>query len=110
MKVTKTTTGCFKLSAATKISITCKPELQSEITQTGNEGLAVFPNPSSNEFKIDLGDEIYQINIYDALGRMVFSHAASTGILTFGNDWSAGVYFVVASDEKHLLTAKVIKE
>jgi hypothetical protein len=110
VKVTKTITGCFKLSVATKISITCKPELQSEITQTGNEGLAVFPNPSSNEFKIDLGDEIYQVNIYDALGRMVCSNAASTGILTFGNDWSAGVYFVVASDEKHLLTAKVIKE
>jgi len=76
--------------------------------------LAVYPNPTSGAFTIDLGESVEEINttITNILGQVVASEIfENTKILEFTMEDAAGIYFVKVSTPDGLSeTIKVVKE
>jgi hypothetical protein len=103
--VTNALTGCSKTSAATKIQITCK-ELSAIIDQPS----AVFPNPSSDKFSIDLGNEIYDLRVSDILGREISFYKNANGVFEFGEELNEGVYFLSLAHDSETVVRKIVKE
>lgn len=88
--VTNSSTGCTKNSGVTTINITCKAE-----PQVDGLGLQVFPNPTHGEFSLQLSDgKVYDVQISDALGRILKSYNQIEGSLSFGGDLTPGIYLL----------------
>lgn len=74
----------------------------------------IFPNPTTNEFTIQFGEEIQndnQIIIYDILGKAVANYTINKGQTNFivnTSDLTSGVYFVSLSNGKQQTTQKLI--
>ncbi|MFI5134227.1 MAG: T9SS type A sorting domain-containing protein, partial [Chitinophagales bacterium] len=87
--VTNSLTGCSKTSAATKIQITCREE-----PSVSDQQFIVFPNPSSDQFQVDLGNESFDLRFTDILGREIASYKNMSGTFEFGNELQEGIYFM----------------
>jgi hypothetical protein len=72
----------------------------------------VFPNPSSNEFQIDLlnANVPSQILVYDYSGKLIESQLLANTHFSFGKSYAKGIYLVQlrTGDEQH--SYKVIKQ
>jgi photosystem II stability/assembly factor-like uncharacterized protein len=105
VKVTKSATGCMKTSAATKVTITCKEDLE-----TDNFRLEVFPNPSAGDFTIHLtGDGSYDLRLFDILGRKLKSLDNIYDDIRLQN-LKQGIYLLeVRKGDQLITTRKIIK-
>jgi hypothetical protein len=55
----------------------------------------MMPNPASTSFTLELGETQGKVDITDAAGRMVYTHANATGSLQIDcTHWQNGTYFV----------------
>ena len=98
--------GCTKASPVTTINITCKEE-----SEIGGYGFMVFPNPSSDQFVIQFGDDReYAIRITDLLGRTVDEFPRVKTELVFGKEFHDGIYFVEVKDGSETMVRKIVKE
>jgi len=72
--------------------------VENEIPDEGRLELDVYPNPLSRglDFSIESDVEIEQVDVYDALGRLVSSETISPSgkVLRTSSDLPRGVYFV----------------
>lgn len=78
------------------------------VKETG--ALSVYPNPATNEIKIDLSSfnrAELQINIFDITGKVVSVNKMQNNTIDISN-LKSGVYFIKASDLKHSKNAKLI--
>ncbi|MCY7410619.1 MAG: T9SS type A sorting domain-containing protein, partial [Chitinophagales bacterium] len=69
----------------------------------------VFPNPSSDEFSIQLNEKT-DLRITDVLGRTVKEIFNVNGIVAFGNEFIAGIYFVEMKVGDESFVRKIVKE
>jgi len=102
--VTNTSTGCTKSSKVTTINITCKEELP-----VAGGQLSVLPNPSSDEFTMELNEES-EVRVYDVLGRMIQEFHSANGEIVFGKELRSGVYFVEVDGAEGKVLRKIVKE
>jgi len=73
----------------------------------------VFPNPSSTKLNIELfvPSEASQIDIYNALGALVYSHKVSSSKLQIDiSQLTNGIYFIQLQTKNEMITKKIIKE
>jgi hypothetical protein len=99
--VTNALTACSKTSAATKIQITCKEEVEAPGLK-----FEAFPNPTSNTFHVDLGNEVYDLRLTDVLGREIYSYKNVSGTFEFGNELQEGVYFLEVKRNAEVVEVK----
>jgi hypothetical protein len=74
--------------------------------------LSTYPNPANPIFTIQLPtQQTFTLSVTDITGRTVYTSKNATGNITIDcSDFSSGVYFVKAVNERTVLTGKVVKE
>ena len=85
---------------------------------THNIQVKCYPNPFSDALTIEFGEDVRLIEIYDILGRKVFSNNVMdkkksytwNGKDTNGNALPAGMYMVVGATATERYTVKVMKQ
>lgn len=106
--VTKTPTGCKKLSEATRVVVNCR---EGFIDQ--NASLTIYPSPSNNEFNLmipDINSGNYKAVLYDSKGVQLKHIPVDGGKAIFGSDLQGGFYFIaVYKDGKIAARKKIIK-
>ncbi|MCF6133170.1 T9SS type A sorting domain-containing protein, partial [Flavobacterium wongokense] len=74
-----------------------------------------YPNPFANNFMLDVkssSESNVNIKVYDMVGRLIEQRNANVSDmqnLTIGNEYPAGVYNVVVSQEDSVETVRVVK-
>lgn len=112
--VTKTTTGCSKQSAVTRVIIQCPSLAKINSIVDDNAAAKIFPNPSAGTFHISIpyyNEGKYFLTVFDVTGKQVINSKIIAKDYSFGNELSAGIYLVlVKNDNRIILREKVIKE
>lgn len=73
--------------------------------------LAAYPNPVSQMLTIENGSQIRSIEIFDALGRLIFHSAErSKATLIDFSDYNKGLYLLKVSDVSGVATEKIIRQ
>ncbi|MDZ4823978.1 MAG: T9SS type A sorting domain-containing protein [Flavobacteriales bacterium] len=80
------------------------------VDESENVSLELFPNPASDVFTLKSSHRILSIEVYNAVGELVFSHASANSKLIQINavNWSGGVYQVVVRDQNEQMNHKRI--
>lgn len=75
----------------------------------GHDRILIYPNPVANEFNVKLnnGEKILKVMIYDANGRMISTH---NNTLINVQNLSAGIYFVNVITNSKSYNSKLIKK
>ena len=73
--------------------------------------LKIYPNPFKDYITIALPDnDVYDINVYDFLGRMLINSTNKTGIVTLDCKYfSTGLYYVLAKNKYVTLSGKIVR-
>ena len=96
--------GCFN-SDTIKITF----DLCTGITDPGmTTHENIFPNPFENNFSLNI-DEKFSYFIFDACGRLLDNEKNIHGIVTIGDNLSAGIYFLEIDFAKNKKIIPVIK-
>ena len=70
--------------------------------------IVVYPNPSNGTFNLNLGESLWNVEVYDITGRKVYeSYMEGRSVLDLGQCLK-GVYFLKAKNESKALTSKII--
>jgi hypothetical protein len=74
--------------------------------------MRIYPNPSNEPFNISLPvQQTFNLQVVDIAGRIVYTNKNATGNITVDcSNFSSGVYFVKAINERTVLTGKLVKE
>jgi len=80
------------------------------ISSNAVEAFRVFPNPASDEIKIELRKMgLYQIRVYDLKGASIYEGAfEGIGIKIDVSGWKAGQYLLELSDMGRTISQKII--
>jgi hypothetical protein len=70
----------------------------------------VYPNPSDDQFTVELPDGTFNFRIYDLLGKQInnYSHTIQNGKLLISIP-DKGVYILEVSNSQKTYTLKLIK-
>ena len=102
LKVKQPASGCTTFADAAK----------SEFPR--NFTFSVFPNPTNNSFALNFlncNNQKVIIKVRDIYGREIFSTSCfCSQKFYFGENFSAGVYFVQVIDDKKVETIKLVKQ
>jgi hypothetical protein len=61
------------------------------------EKISVFPNPATNNVKIQLPENVTVVNVYDIMGKRVYQQQATNGVMQIDVvQWPATQYIVEA--------------
>lgn len=105
--VTKTATGCFKFSNTIAVSMPCKEG--EELPE--NNGVYVYPNPSSDYFTVDVNQtSIHEIKIYSQSGALVKHITNWQGEQIYAGDLPKGLYNLMLVGDTEILHAKCLLE
>ncbi len=74
-----------------------------------NNDIVFYPNPTSNQLRIETKQEIDEINIIDMTGKTIKTFKAGTYALNVA-DLSSGIYFIKLTGEEYTITKKFIKQ
>jgi len=83
--------------------------LSSENFDLENEGIHIFPNPSSYIFKVISTIEVDKITVFDTLGKEVLTQTQNNGEINI-EKLSNGIYVVEISSENKKIYRKLIKK
>jgi hypothetical protein len=77
-----------------------------------NNGLSIYPTPTSNEIKINLNgvtinNEAFQFSIFDQLGRLVLKGTTSNQTIYTG-DLNNGTYYLKLANNNHEFICKMV--
>ena len=94
--------------------ITVKVNVVGIATNSLNNQITVYPNPTSGELTIDNGElTIKNVEVYDIAGKKLFVEQNSYGLTILRSydltHFPAGTYFVKITTEQGVVTKKVIK-
>lgn len=107
--ITNQINGCTGLSAGTSVVINCR-------NSSGQFPDQVFPNPSADQFILDLSSypegKYIEMDVIDLTGKSVrhFSINCSNSNFSFGRDLSPGMYFIKLKTPSGSQMIKIIKE
>lgn len=112
VQVIKTTTGCTKTSAVTKVTVvTC---FSQPITKLYKRDISIYPNPSPGGFHISIPSFSgidYSSAIYDAKGVQVESKRITSGESLLGSNLQSGIYFMeVKKGNIVIAKEKIVKQ
>lgn len=68
----------------------------------------MYPNPSNDNFYIENSNKVFSIEIYNAVGQMVYERKNTTGSTLTVTNLNKGVYLVKITDDTKSLTKKMI--
>ena len=85
--------------------------LTTEISEDFTEMInPVYPNPTSNEFSINLSNKDALVSVYDCTGKLIVQHQNVNTDFSFGKEFAKGIYFVNVISERETYTQRVVKE
>jgi hypothetical protein len=75
-------------------------------------GIKIYPNPAQENITIELpGQETYNVTITDLAGRKIYESKNRKGVINIDSkEFSNGIYFVQATNDKHVFTGKIIRQ
>jgi hypothetical protein len=60
-----------------------------------SKGIAIYPNPASDHFIIELNNEITsEVSIYNVTGKLINNIRSNGNTMINTKDWSKGIYFI----------------
>jgi len=96
--------GSYKTNT---ITFVCREgDFATEITEA-----SIYPNPASTSFVLETKDpsKLFDLEIYDAFGRLIFSDFnLNSGTSVNTNGWADGLYMVVINEGKNKTFAKLV--
>jgi hypothetical protein len=106
--ITKTTTGCSKISPVTRVVVsTC-------LISSSNNTIKIFPNPSSGDFHISMPsykNEQYSLSVFDGSGNLIGNKKIASNDFSFGGELRPGIYLIrVKNGNTVIFEEKIIKE
>jgi hypothetical protein len=87
--------------------------LSVEENSNATEDASVYPNPFENEIRFNLknADKIYQLEINDAVGRIIVQQNITSNTPVDFSSYEKGFYTYKISDRNHLIkTGKLIHQ
>lgn len=83
-----------------------------KIDEFSQQLIKIFPNPSTSTFTIQLPtQQSFTLSVIDITGRKVFENKNASGTISIdASEFSSGVYFVKAVNERTVLIGKMVKE
>jgi hypothetical protein len=113
-RVTKTATGCNKLSNGISVSVPCRESEWSVVN--GESGFTIYPNPANDKLNIQINSQLlsplsFLLTITDLEGRIIYSSELNSPTTEINiSDFASGMYFVKVYIDGKELTEKFIKE
>ena len=92
------------------------PVVSAQVYNSGVQTISVFPNPTSDEFSLDLGNIYqhnmnYQIQIYNSIGILMNQMSISDKTTNISlNRYAKGVYLIRITTPAQNYTVKIEKE
>ncbi|MCY7408633.1 MAG: T9SS type A sorting domain-containing protein [Chitinophagales bacterium] len=83
--------------------------LEDAIINIQSKSISIYPNPSSDEFIIQLKQQA-DLRITDVTGRTVKEIFNANGMVVFGKNFNAGIYFVRLKVGNETFLSKIIKQ
>lgn len=78
--------------------------------KVSKSNLEIFPNPSSNNFTIQLnGEDVQSVLILNSIGKIVNTFINPLQDIVFGDDLSPGIYFIKIQNASDVITQTIIK-
>lgn len=75
------------------------------------DGVSVYPNPTQNQWNINAGAIIDQVNIIDVSGKVIFiSHVNASETVINAEGFASGIYFAKLTSGNAAKTVKIIKK
>jgi len=73
--------------------------------------IKIYPNPFKDYITIALPDnDVYDINVYDFLGRILIKSPNKTGVVTLDCKYfRTGLYYVLAKNKNVTLSGKIVR-
>jgi hypothetical protein len=97
-RVTKTATGCFKVSNTIVVSVPCKEGELSVVN--GESGFTIYPNPANDKLNIQINSNFFSpfsflLTITDLQGREIYTTQLNSLTTEINiSDFASGMYFV----------------
>jgi hypothetical protein len=105
--------GDIVINNATTANRTIATNASASLSNTGGKLVVqAFPNPSANEFKLNIqtnADESVEVKVMDLQGRVISIQQVRAGNIQFGTGLRAGIYFVEVTQGKQKERIKLIK-
>ena len=79
------------------------------LTAVGGNTVAIYPNPSQDQFALELSESAV-VAVFGTSGNLLSTFPARSGVTNFGDQLSAGVYFVQVSLADGTKTIKIVKQ
>lgn len=77
------------------------------VDEAENQECKVYPNPSSGQFNVNLGEGQWNVEVYDLMGRKVYEDLhEGQNVLDLGQ-CPKGLYFLKAASDGHEVTTKL---
>ena len=72
----------------------------------------MFPNPASNEINLVVDDKLYDVTIFDGLGRLVFEqlNISRKNMVINVSDFESGLYLIYVHVKGSMFNKKFLKE
>lgn len=78
--------------------------------KVSKSNLEIFPNPSANNFTIQLnGEDVKSVLILNSIGKIVNTFINPSQDIVFGDDLSSGIYFIKIQNASDVITQTIIK-
>ena len=76
------------------------------------DGIGIYPNPSSEEFFMDLSkiSEPVEISILDCTGKMIETKTVLADEVLFGANYLPGIYLVIVRTGTDFRVFKIVKQ
>lgn len=80
------------------------------LTENTIANTIVYPNPSSGEFNVELGDDLGELTltVFDLQGRIVFNEKYLTNNITFGLNEKPGTYLLQIQSASGMHTERIV--
>jgi hypothetical protein len=90
------------------VSLVTAIDLTQSVGEQGITNAQVFPNPSSGQFNLNLGEGQWDVEVYDITGRKVYeNHQEGHSAIDLGQ-CPKGMYFLNAKNESEEITTKMM--
>lgn len=80
----------------------------SDIFENDFFNTALYPNPTTHSLYIQ--SQANHVVIYDFIGKKIWDNLLDKNLLLNTDDWAAGLYTVILSDDQHIESHKILKQ